>query len=342
MRDFDELVREVRESDAADRLVGQAPAFVRAIAWLGRIAAAEETVLIEGETGTGKELVARALHYSSPRAPLPFLSLNCAAIPDTLIEDELFGHERGAFTDAQATRRGLIAEAGGGTIFLDEIESLSWKGQSVLLRVLQNRTYRPLGSVREVSSVARFVCASNAPLLDLIARRQFRQDLYYRISVFSIDLPPLRERTEDILPLALHFMAKHAEGRSQNAVLSAAAKTALLSWSWPGNVRELENAITRAVRLADGPTIEPAHLLLREELASPLEEATPSERYAEVKARVLERFERDYLARLMTDCAGNVSQAARVAGKERRDLRRLLKKHRIDPGLHLGKAAPRP
>jgi DNA-binding NtrC family response regulator len=342
MRDLDALVRELRDSDAVERLIGRAPAFLRAIACLSRIASAQGSVLLEGETGTGKELVARAIHYSSPRAQYPFFSLNCAALPETLIEDELFGHERGAFTDAQTTRRGLIAEAGSGTVFLDEIDSLSWKGQSVLLRLLQNRAYRPLGSVREVTSVARFVCASNTPILDLVARRQFRQDLYYRISVFSIMLPPLRERGDDILPLALHFIAKHGEGRSPLPGLSAAAKTALLTWNWPGNVRELENAIIRAVQLADGPTIEPTHLLLRDAPASATAGSRPGENYAVLKARVLEQFEKDYLTRLMSECAGNISQAARVAGKERRDLRRLLRKHRIDPSLHVDKVTPTP
>jgi DNA-binding NtrC family response regulator len=340
MRDLDALVRELRDLDAVETLVGRAPAFLRAIGCVGRIAAAQGTVLLEGETGTGKELVARAIHYSSTRSQYPFLSLNCAALPDTLIEDELFGHERGAFTDAQTTRRGLIAEAGPGTVFLDEIDSLTWKGQSVLLRLLQNHAYRPLGSARETSSAARFVCASNAPILDLVAHRQFRQDLYYRISVFSIVLPPLRERVEDILPLALHFIAKHWDDRRPVPMLSPAAKTALLTWNWPGNVRELENAIIRAVQLTDGPIIEPCHLLLRDTPAPPAVTAGPGESYAILKARVVEQFEKDYLTRLMADCAGNISQAARVAGKERRDLRRLLRKHRISPGPHVEKVTP--
>ncbi len=340
MHDLDELVRQVRDSETAGALIGRSPAFLRAIEGVPSIAAAQGTVLIEGETGTGKELVARAIHYLSARAPFPFLSMNCGACPDTLIEDELFGHERGAFTDAQHARKGLVAEAGSGTIFLDEIDSLSWKGQSVLLRLLQNRTYRPLGSARELTSAARFVCASNAPMLELIERRHFRQDLYYRISVFSVWLPRLRERPEDILPLALHFIEKHGQGRSPLPSLSAAAKTALLTWDWPGNVRELENAITRAVQLAGDATIEPEHLRLREAVAPAPAERRTREQYAVLKARVLEQFERDYLTCLITECAGNVSRAARVAGKDRRDLGRLLKKHGIDARLYVGKVPP--
>jgi DNA-binding NtrC family response regulator len=325
----EQLVRSQREVQGLSHFVGSAPVFRRAIAMVAAAARSDAAILIAGETGTGKELVARAIHYLSDRAGEPFVAVNCGSLTDTLLEDELFGHERGAFTDARHRRSGLIAQARGGTLFLDEIDTLTTRGQVALLRVLQDKVYRPLGAEREYQAEVRFVAASNAPLAAAVDAGTFRADLYYRISVFTIALPPLRERTEDILPLADHFLKKHCPRGSTVAVLSPAASAALLSFPWPGNVRELENAMIRAGRLCESDVIEVEHL----HMPGTALDAAGSRRSGEsrklrmLKSEVIESFERDYLSRLMHDSGGNVTQAARIAGKDRRDFGKLLKKY---------------
>ena len=256
-------------------------------------------MLITGETGTGKELVARAVHALSPRAAAPFVAVNCGALVDTLLESELFGHERGAFTDAHARRRGLVAQAAPGTLFLDELESLTPRGQVSLLRFLQDRSYRALGSAVEQHADVRCVAATNAQLDGLVRAGTFRADLYYRVSVFSLNLPPLRERREDIVPLAEHFAAKHVTGAGPAPRLSPEAVDALLACDWPGNVRELESAIARAVPVARGDRIEAPDLGLKPEPAvaraglPPVALLTEGESsYKIQKRRVVESFER--------------------------------------------------
>jgi len=313
--------------------VGDAPAFREVLAQLPMLARTDGVVLIDGETGTGKELVARAIHHLGPRAPRPFVAVNCGALVDTLLEGELFGHERGAFTDAHARRQGLIAHAAGGTVFLDEAETLTPRAQVALLRVLHERTFRPVGSSTEQRADVRFVAATNVRLDRLVQAGQFRADLFYRLSVFSITLPALRERREDILPLARHFLAKYTPDASLAPQLSAAAVRALLTFDWPGNVRELESAIVRAVHLARDSVIEVGDLGLpggarQDGAPMALAAARP---YKAEKAQVLEAFERQYITRLMTEHKGNVSRAAQAAGKERRDLGKLLKRHGVDP-----------
>ncbi|MBM4443550.1 MAG: sigma-54-dependent Fis family transcriptional regulator [Candidatus Rokubacteria bacterium] len=315
------------------QLIGTAPAFQAMVARLPTLARADATVLITGETGTGKELVARAVHELSVRAARPFVALNCGALVDTLLEGELFGHERGAYTDARERRAGLIAHARGGTVFLDEAEALTPRAQVTLLRVLQERTYRPLGSSAEHHVDVRFVAATNARLDAMVHEGGFRADLYYRLCVFSITLMPLRERRDDILPLSSHFLAKHGGGRAVE--LAPATVDALLTYDWPGNIRELESAIVRAVHLAPGAVVAPADLGLPGLHAGSwplaLRPPGPLAPYKMEKRRVLDEFERGYLARLMTESRGNVSRAARAAGKERRDLGKLLKRHGVDP-----------
>jgi len=313
--------------------VGDAPAFREVLAQLPMLARTDGVVLMDGETGTGKELVARAIHHLGPRAPRPFVAVNCGALVDTLLEGELFGHERGAFTDAHARRQGLIAHAAGGTVFLDEAETLTPRAQVALLRVLHERTFRPVGSSTEQRADVRFVAATNVRLDRLVQAGQFRADLFYRLSVFSITLPALRERREDILPLARHFLAKYTPDASLAPQLSAAAVRALLTFDWPGNVRELESAIVRAVHLARDSVIEVGDLGLpggarQDGAPMALAAARP---YKAEKAQVLEAFERQYITRLMTEHKGNVSRAAQAAGKERRDLGKLLKRHGVDP-----------
>ena len=323
-------IRDHRDAQGLAKIIGDAPAFRHAIATVAVAAQSDAAVLVSGETGTGKELVARAIHYLSERASEPFVAVNCGSLTDSLLEDELFGHERGAFTDAQHTRIGLIAQAERGTLFLDEIDTLTARGQVALLRVLQDKVYRPLGSQREHQARVRFVAATNAQLAPLLDLGSFRSDLYYRLCVFAISLPPLRERPDDILLLAAHFLAKHAPADFVGSFsLSSAAQATLLGCAWRGNVRELENAMIRAARLCPSNIIDVEHLGLSVPAASlQLVRAPPfTGHLTMLKANVLRAFEHDYLVRLMQDSGGNVTHAARTAGKDRRDLGKLLKKH---------------
>jgi two-component system, NtrC family, response regulator GlrR len=326
----EKLVRDHRNAQTLSRLIGDAPAFRRAIAMATVAAQSDAAVLVSGETGTGKELVAGAIHYLSDRASEPFVSVNCGSLTDSLLEDELFGHERGAFTDARQRRTGVIAQAGRGTLFLDEIDTLTSRGQVALLRVLQDKVYRPLGSQREYKAQVRFVAATNAELAPMMDTGAFRTDLYYRLCVFAIALPPLRERPDDILRLAMHFLAKHMPSNAGGApTLSRAAETTLLACAWRGNVRELENAMIRAGRLCETSIIEVEHLGLSAPVPPlPLvHRPSLSGNFAILKAQLLRSFEQEYLVHLMRDVRGNVTKAARIAGKDRRDLGKLLKKH---------------
>jgi DNA-binding NtrC family response regulator len=296
------------------------------------LADSSATVLVEGETGTGKELVARALHYLSRRAGRPFVPVNCGAIPETLFERELFGHQRGAFTDAQMERPGLLQAAHTGTLCLDEVASLSLRNQVVLLRVLQDGSFRVLGSTRESLTDARIIALTNISLLDLVQKGAFRADLYYRLSVLPITLPPLRERPEDILPLARHFIRKHERPGHQILGIAQQAELLLEAYDWPGNVRQLENVVVRAIHLRVGPSIRLEDLEISnvaEAVPPPPHIMTSLAPLRVAKREAIEAFERTYLMRLMCACNGNVSAAARLAGKDRRDLGRLLKKYRI-------------
>ncbi len=318
-----------------ERLVGSAPIFLRAIDPIPAAAQSEAAVLISGETGTGKELVAHAIHYLSVRAALPFVAVNCGSFSDPLLEDALFGHERGAFTGAEKRKQGLVAAADKGTLFLDEVDALSAKAQVDLLRVVQDKKFRPLGSSVEQQVNVRIVAATNTRLDQLLASGGFRLDLYYRLCVFSIQLPALRERKEDILALASHFLRKHAPPEKGPLKLSRLARAALLAWEWPGNVRELESAIIRSIYLCRFGTVEPEDLRLPVDgttaAGTTAEELSLLRPFQAMKREVIEAFEKNYLHRLMSQHAGNVTQAARAAGKERRELGKLLKKYRLDP-----------
>jgi DNA-binding NtrC family response regulator len=331
---MDHVIRNLREKQALAKLIGIAPAFAEATRNLPAIAQSDAIVLITGETGTGKELVARAVHYLSQRAAHPFVPLNCGSFPETLMEVELFGHERGAFTDAQTSRKGLLAQADGGTLFLDEVDTLPLKAQVDLLRFLQDKCYRVVGSSEEHRANVRILAASNAPLLQLAQSGAFRNDLYYRLCVFTVHLPSLRDRPEDIPLLAEHFLNKHAPSGGPIPKLSNEALADLILREWPGNVRELENAIVRGIHLSHGDTILPGDLSLPPRGPRPLPAAQQAcakvPNFRTLKREVIESFERNYLARLMAEHCGNVSVAARAAGKERRDLGRLLKKYRLD------------
>ncbi len=328
------LIGRMRDTQALSKLIGEAPAFLKAIASLPAVAKSDATILITGETGTGKELAARAIHYLSARAAFPFIPVNCGSFPETLLEDELFGHERGAYTDAHTQRRGVIAQADKGTLFLDEIEALSTKAQVALLRVLQEKKFRALGASDEQSADVRIVAATNAPLHELVQAGNFRADLYYRLRVLFINLPPLRDRKEDIIPLACHFLKKHVSPERQFLQFSPSAHEALLAYEWPGNVRELENAVIRGIHLCQDNKIEIEDLgipvLTASRHASAVAPHSDVCSFKAEKQKVIEAFERDYLTRLMRDYNGNVTQAALAAGKERRDLGKLLKKYQIN------------
>jgi two-component system response regulator AtoC len=240
-----------------EAIVGSSAAMQDLLRQVGKVAPQRATVLLQGESGTGKELVARAIHELSPRASLPFVAVNCGAIPGELIESELFGHVRGAFTDAVRAKKGLATEADGGTLFLDEVGELPLGVQVKLLRFLQEQEVRPVGDVRSRKVDVRVVAATSRDLASDAAAGRFREDLLYRLDVVRLRLPPLRERREDVLPLAEHFLARHAKLRPDLAGLALGedARDVLLGHAWPGNVRELEHAIERAVVLADGPLI---------------------------------------------------------------------------------------
>jgi DNA-binding NtrC family response regulator len=307
-------------------LVGTAPRFVEETRKIPLLASCDGRVLILGETGTGKELFARAIHYLSPRMSHPFVPVSCGAIPLDLLENELFGHIKGAFTGATVEKSGLIREAEGGTLFLDEVDALPLLAQTKLLRFLQEGEYRPLGASKSLHADVRVVAASNADLMRAVKEGRLRQDLYYRLNIVRLNLPPLRDRGEDIPLLATHFLRKYAyEFRRGVSVLSDAALQKLMRYDWPGNIRELENTIERAVVLTGKQSIEAAEILLPES-----EPTLDTESFQESKARVIKNFERSYIQDLMVIHKGNVSRAARAAKKHRRAFWELIRKYNID------------
>ena len=325
--------REAPELAGEGRIVGDHPRMRAVLDLVGRVARAPVPVLIHGETGTGKELIARELHRRSAVADRPFLAVNAAALPDSLLESELFGHEKGAFTGADSARRGLFEEAHGGTVFLDEIASMSLGFQGKLLRVLQDKLVRPLGSARDVAVEFRLVAATNRDLEAMIAAGDFRQDLYYRLQVVSIPLPPLRERMSDVVVLARHFM--HGAVRdclgagARVPELTAASLDALQSHDWPGNVRELENAVQRAVVVCGGDHVMPHHLGLGAHSWT-LDESGPEDSYDDGKRHAVEQFQREFVERALAGCEGNVTHAAARCGLTRAALQRIMRQLDID------------
>ena len=297
--------------------------FLQMLEKIPLLAQPDAPVLILGETGTGKELVARAIHTHSARQRKPFIPVNCGALPDHLFENELFGHTKGAFTDASSAEKGLVAEAEGGTLFLDEIDALSPAAQVKLLRFLQHREYRPLGSAKSRIADVRILAATNADLGQHMQAKNFREDLYHRLNVLSLTVPPLRERIEDILLLATHFLMVYRQQHGRDALcFSPKALRKLLAHSWPGNVRELEGVIQRGVLLAPGSTLQPEDM----DLPLPNHE-DENGAFHVAKARVVEQFEQTYLLDLMVAHQGNISQAAKAAGKDRRTFQKLLQKY---------------
>ena len=308
------------------QLIGTSPAFLSETNKVPVVAKSDISVLICGETGTGKEMVGRAIHYLSPRAGKPFVPVNCGAIPVELLENELFGHERGAFTGAAGTRDGLIQEAEKGTLFLDEVDSLPLLAQVKLLRFLQDKEYRPLGSTKAIKGDVRIIAASNANLEEAVAAGTLRRDLYYRLNVVPIVLPPLRDRSRDILLLAHHFLAVYAPKLNSPAVeFSPEAQRKLMLYSWPGNIRELEHVIERTVVLCSRRRIEENLIVF------PGENDTLTRlSFQEMKANVISQFETNYIQNLLIAYKGNISKAAKAAQKERRTFWQLVRKHKID------------
>ncbi|MBI5509716.1 MAG: sigma-54-dependent Fis family transcriptional regulator [Deltaproteobacteria bacterium] len=320
-------------------LIGDSRGIRKVRELIAQIADSPPPVMICGESGTGKELAARALHQKSGRHDKPFLTVNCAALPPTLIDSELFGHERGAFTGAVAAHRGLFEAADGGTLFLDEIGDMPASTQVHLLRALQDGEIRAVGATRSRSVDVRVIAATNINLERAIRDGKFREDFYYRISTFRIDLPALRDRREDIPPIAAHLLAKYAARAGRTAPgFADTALQALVQYDWPGNVRELNNAIEHAATLCGASTIELCHLPSfvvaqtsgrAKNTLSQVFGTASAQAFATARDQVLEEFEQRYLSDLLAVTGGNLSEAARRSGIDRSNLRRLLRKYNI-------------
>ncbi|GEJ58096.1 sigma-54-dependent transcriptional regulator [Anaeromyxobacter diazotrophicus] len=324
------LRRELEGTYSFHNLIGKSPRMLEAYRLLEQAAGLDITVLLLGETGTGKELAARAVHYHSARKERRFVPVNCGALPPDLVESELFGHARGAFTGAAGAKPGLFEEAQGGTIFLDEVGELPLPTQVKLNRALQEKEIRRVGDTAAVKVDVRVIAATHRDLKAEAAAGRFREDLYYRLNVFPIRLPPLRERVEDVPLLAAHFLEKHARAfRRDVAEFAPDALRALTAYAWPGNVRELENAVERAVAVAKGRVVGAEDLPpdLAAAPAAGAGEALPDLPLRDVVELARDRVTRDYLVALLRELKGNVTKAAARAGMERESLHRLLKKH---------------
>jgi DNA-binding NtrC family response regulator len=315
----------VRETQQFGAIIGTSPAMKRLYDLLERVAEAEASVLVTGESGTGKELVAQALHRRGRRQQGPFVAVNCAAMPETLLESELFGHARGAFTDAKVARTGLFVRASGGTLFLDEIGAMPLGLQPKLLRALQQRTVRPVGADAEVPFDVRLVAATNVDLEAAVEAGQFREDLYFRIAVIPVEVPPLRRRGNDVLLLAQRFIEEFATGSGQRVTgLTGPAADKLMAYSWPGNVRELRNCIERAVALTRFEHITAEDLpekVRRSESAPPLVATMDASDLVP-----LDEVERRYILRVLEAAGGNKASAARLLGLDRKTLYRKLER----------------
>jgi two-component system, NtrC family, response regulator AtoC len=326
------LHRDLTQSKAGEnaptrygQLVGASHAMRAVYEMVGRAAPSDASVLISGESGTGKEVLARTITQKSARAEGPFVAVNCAALPEPLLESELFGHTKGAFTDARTAREGLLAQAAGGTLFLDEVGDLPLALQPKLLRVLQERSIRPVGSDKEVPVDVRLICATNRDLETAIAERRFRADLFYRINVIHIALPRLSARGDDVLLLAQHFLTRFGSDRDEPLGLSPEAERLLQAYPWPGNVRELANCIERAMVLARGRTVAAEDLpeKIREYRSNPMLVAAQEP----LELVALEEIERRYILRVLEAVHGNKSRAAQVLGLDRKTLYRRLERY---------------
>jgi DNA-binding NtrC family response regulator len=327
------------EAPKSLRLIGDSPAMQRLNSLIARVGASDASVLIQGETGTGKELVARAVHDASTRSKGPFVAVNCAAVPPTLLESELFGHERGAFTDAKSARQGLFVEASGGTLFLDEIGEMPLEMQAKLLRALQERKVRPVGSNTELTFDSRIVTATHRNLEADVQKGRFRQDLFYRINVVCLDVPALRDRNRDVLSLSLHFLRSACERSAKGPLqLSSGVADRLMAYDWPGNVRELENCIERAVALArfDHLTVEDLPEQIRAYRADSI--VTSANGVDDVLS--VAELEQRYIERTLKLLKGNKARAAEMLGLDRRTLYRKLERYAAATEVETASASP--
>ena len=334
------LTAEIDAISGYGRVVGESPAWKGVVKLATQVAPSDTTVLLLGESGTGKEVIARCIHRASPRAAGPFVALNCAALPEHLLESELFGHERGAFTGATQSKPGQMELAAGGVLFLDEVAEMSPSAQAKFLRVLQEREFQRLGGTKTISADARFIAATNRNLRVAIERGTFREDLYYRLQVFEIQLPPLRERPEDILPLSEAFLADLGRRIARPpAGISREARAHLMDYAWPGNVRELRNVLERATILCEGGLIGAQHLALPATLASPGPAAARIAAETSAAARPSETLppgtdlmtaERSLVEKALKDAKYNKSKAARALGLTRTQLYVRLRRHGLE------------
>jgi len=318
----------VKKTEAFQDIVGSSIAMKKVLRTIEMAAPTDATVLITGESGTGKELVARAIHRLSHRSQGPFVAVNCPALPENLLESELFGYARGAFTDAKSDRKGLFQEAEGGTIFLDEIGDLPLQLQAKLLRVLQEKEIKPLGQSRSLKVDVRVLASTNRDLKRQMAEGKFREDLYYRLGVVTISLPPLRERLEDLPLLVDHFLRKYGPDMGKPGIsLSKEAMGALLSYEWPGNVRELENVLQRSIIMARGREISPEDIGIGQKEEGDGWPSVHHLPYKEAKSSILRHFHKTYLSRILEAHRGNVTRAAEACGLERQALQQLLRRY---------------
>ncbi|RSL17975.1 DNA-binding NtrC family response regulator [Edaphobacter aggregans] len=333
-RDKDTVQGVLTEELGLEQVIGSSPAFIELLAQLTRMGPSEAPVLITGETGTGKEVCARSIHLLSRRRQQPFIPVDCGAIPEHLAESELFGHARGAFTDAHRDHKGLVSLADGGTLFLDEIDALSLNMQAKFLRFIQESTYRPVGGEQFCRANVRVIAATNRRLEQSVLDRQFRNDLYFRLNVLRLSVPPLRERRGDIALLARYFLEKlGGSGVPARKWLSPVALRKLEDYDWPGNVREVSNVMQRAIVLSPGSQILPCHILLSTGDPRGIE-CTPSpSNFRCAKSKAIEAFERQYVLDLLQKHDGNITRAARDADKDRRAFGRLAQKYKWDTSL---------
>jgi two-component system, NtrC family, response regulator AtoC len=331
-REVETLRGEISSLVQTERIVGNSPAMQEVYKIIGKVAKSDATVLITGESGTGKELVAESLHYNSSRRAGPLVKVSCAALPETLLEAELFGHEKGSFTGALTQRRGRFESADKGTIFLDEIAEMSLQTQTKLLRVLQDHKIERVGSSIPIKVDIRIVCATNKDLQKMVEQNKFRDDLYYRLNVIHVKMPPLRDRKEDIPALVEHFLAKHRySATAQPAAISEEALRRLMEYEWPGNVRELENVIERAVTLARGEVITSRELPFGDHEDGHEDgegDDMPTEKSFFKKS--VAQFEKDLIMKALRDAAGNRSKAAEMLGIYRRLLYAKIKEYGLE------------
>jgi DNA-binding NtrC family response regulator len=331
LRENRRLMSSIRFQDAACLIMGNSPRSRETLERIRMLAATDVTVLITGETGTGKDLAARVIHETGPRKQRAFVTVNCPALPEGLLESELFGHRKGAFTDARETKKGLFDQADGGTIFLDEIGDLSLPLQTKLLRVLQDREIRPLGSESSHRVDVRIIAATNQNLEEKIRTGLFRADLFYRLNVTSLHMPPLREIREEIPLLVGHFLARAASSLNiRPKTMAPGFLEELFGREWPGNIRELENTITGLVATTPGSVIDPRRAGARGPCDTGLPgEGEPLGSYLEHKNQLIEHFTKEYLHRLFTQTRGNVSLSAQISGIQRQSLQKIINRYGI-------------